>query len=411
MNDNKTRPTRGSGRGKVLPLRPRDGAAARPPRHDQRMSRLRTLFVIDELDIGGTEQQILEIVRRIDRDRFEPYVCCFRHGRKAQEIEALGVPLLHEPKRLKADPGLVLRLANVMRRERFDIVQTYLWTANTWARLAARIAGVRWLVASERNVDIWEERYKRVIGRLLARSTDRIIANSEAVRQYLLNRGGLAGDKVVTIYNGVNLDRFRAPCDPRVRRRELGIDDEVVLAGCVARVEPAKDHATLLQALALISNRVPRLHLVIVGGGSEEPRLRRMARELGIGERVHFTGFRTDAAEWLQSVDISVLSSVKEGLSNTLLESMAAGKPVVATDVGGNAEVIVENETGYLVPPRRPTELGAALARLACSRELTAALGAAGRRRADGVFSVRAMVERTEQLYLDLVGGGDRVAA
>jgi glycosyltransferase involved in cell wall biosynthesis len=136
-----------------------------------------------------------------------------------------------------------------------------------------------------------------------------------------------------------------------------------------------------------------------------------MARELGIGERVHFTGFRTDAAEWLQSVDISVLSSVKEGLSNTLLESMAAGKPVVATDVGGNAEVIVENETGYLVPPRRPTELGAALARLACSRELTAALGAAGRRRADGVFSVRAMVERTEQLYLDLVDGGDRVAA
>jgi glycosyltransferase involved in cell wall biosynthesis len=239
------------------------------------MSRLRTLFVIDELDIGGTEQQILETVRRIDRDRFEPFVCCFRHGAKASEIEALGVPVIHEPKRLKADPGLVLRLAALMRRERFDIVQTYLWTANTWARVAARLAGVRWVLASERNVDIWEEAYKRVVGRFLARGTDRIIANSEAVRQYLLERGGLAPEKVVTIYNGVNFDRFRAACDPAIRRRELGVADDVVLAGCLARIEPAKDHGTLLQALALVSNRLPKLHLVLIGGGSEEERLQR----------------------------------------------------------------------------------------------------------------------------------------
>jgi glycosyltransferase involved in cell wall biosynthesis len=375
------------------------------------MSRLRTLFVIDELDIGGTEQQILETVRRIDRDRFEPYVCCFRHGAKAREIEALGVPVLHEPKRLKADPGLVLRLAAMMKRERFDIVQTYLWTANTWARIAARMAGVRWVLASERNVDIWEETYKRVIGRFLARSTDRIIANSEAVRQYLLGRGGLAADKVVTIYNGVNFDRFRTHTDATVRRRELGIADDVVLAGCLARIEPAKDHGTLLQAMALISSRVPKLELVLIGGGSEEERLKRMADELGIGPRVHFVGFRTDAAEWLQSVDISVLSSVKEGLSNTVLESMAAGRPVVATDVGGNAEVIVEGETGFLVPSRAPTELGAALAQVASSPEMMASFGAAGRRRADDLFSVDSMVKHTERLYLDLVATGTLAAA
>lgn len=394
---------------KVLPLRRHDDATAAV--RTSGMRRLRTLFVIDELDIGGTEQQILETVRRIDRSRFEPYVCCFRHGRKAQEIESLGVPVLHEPKRLKADPGLVLRLAALMRRERFDIVQTYLWTANTWARFAARIAGVPCVVASERNVDIWEETYKRVIGRFLARSTDRIIANSEAVRQYLLRRGGLPADKVVTIYNGVNFDRFRTPCDPAIRRAELGVADDVVLAGCVARIEPAKDHATLLQAFALIRDRVPRLHLVVIGGGSEQPRLERMAHELGIADRVHFTGFRTDAAEWLQTVDISVLSSVKEGLSNTILESMAAGKPVVATDVGGNAEVIVDGETGFLVRPRAPAELGEALARLASSPELMQSFGRAGRKRADDLFSVRSMVEHTERLYLDLVAAGARAAA
>jgi glycosyltransferase involved in cell wall biosynthesis len=375
------------------------------------MDRLRVLFVIDELDIGGTEQQIVELARRIDRSRFEPIVCCFRHGTKARELESLGVRVLHEPKHLKADPGLIVRLARRMRYERIDLVQTYLWTANTWARLAARMAGIRYVVASERNVDIWEEPYKRVIGRWLARSTDRIIANSEAVRRYLLERGRLRPEKVVTVYNGVNFDRFRTSCDVSVRRAEIGLPEDAVLAGVVARVEPAKDHATLLRALALISRRIPQLHLVVVGGGSEVGRLRESARELGIAEHVHFTGPRADAAEWLQSLDISVLSSVKEGLSNTVLESMAAGRAMVATDVGGNAEVIVEGETGFLVPPRDPAALGEALARLALSPELMARFGRAGRKRVHTVFSVSRMVARTEALYLELAAQGARAAA
>lgn len=372
---------------------------------------LRVLFVIDELDIGGTEQQILELVRHIDREHFEPHVCCFRYGRKAAEIASLGVPVHQEPKRLKADPGLVLRLAGRMRRERYDIVQTYLWTANTWARLAARLAGIPIVLASERNVDIWEETYKRILGRWLARSTDCIIANSEAVRRYLLERGGLPPEKVVTIYNGVNFDRFRAPCDPRVRRDELGIPKSAVVAGVVARIEPAKDHGTLLQAMALIRDRVPILHLVVVGGGREEENLRRMCRELGIADRVHFTGFRTDSAEWLQSVDFSVLSSVKEGLSNTVIESMAAGRAVAATDVGGNAEVIQQNETGLIVPPREPAALANAIARLAESAELRERFGHAGQRRVETLFAIAPMVDQTERLYRTLAARTQRAAA
>jgi len=372
---------------------------------------LRILFVIDELDVGGTEQQILEIVRRIDRTRFTPQVCCFRYGRKAAEIAALGVPVVHQPKRLKTDPSLVLRLAAFMRQERFDIVQTYLWTANTWGRVAARLAAVPHVVASERNVDIWEESYKRLVGRWLARSTDRVIANSEAVRRYLLERGGLEPEKVVTIYNGVNFDRFRATFDAEPRRAEICLPPDAVLAGVVARVEPAKDHATLLKAFALCGERVPKLHLAIVGDGSEQARLHRLARELNVADRVHFTGMRSDAAEWLQTFDVSVLSSVKEGLSNTVLESMAAGKPVIATSVGGNPEVIVDGETGYLVPSRDPAALAAALARVASSPELIARLGKEGRRRVNSMFSVARMVAHTERLYLELVRPGAKVAA
>lgn len=390
----------------MVELRPRTTAPAVPS-----LARpLRALFLIDELDIGGTEQQILELVRRIDRSRFEPVVCCFRHGAKAREIESAGVRVVHEPKSLKADPGLVLRLARMMRRERFDIVQTYLWGANTWGRLAARLAGVPHVLASERNVDIWEERYKQVLGRWLARGTDRIIANSEAVRRYLLDHA-VPAEKVVTIYNGVNFDRFRVPCDPATRRAELGLPPDAILAGAVARVEPAKDHATLLSAFSLIAGKTPRLHLVVVGGGSEIDRLRQLARELRVAERVHFTGPRTDAAEWLQSVDFSVLSSVKEGLSNTVLESMAAGRAMVATDVGGNAEVIVEGETGHLVPARDPVALADAIASLASSDERIRSFGRAGRDRVHDLFSVERMVERTQSLYLSIASPGARAAA
>ena len=215
----------------------------------------------------------------------------------------------------------------------------------------------------------------------------------------------------MTIYNGVNFDRFRKPCDPAIRRAELSIPPDAILAGTVARVEPAKDHGTLLRAMALIAERVPRLHLAVVGGGSELDTLRELARELGIGDRVHFTGPRTDAAEWLQTVDFSVLSSVKEGLSNTVLESMAAGRAMIATDVGGNAEVIVEGETGYLVPARDPAALSQAIARLAVSDERIREFGRLGKDRVHDLFSVERMVERTQGLYLSISSAGARAAA
>src|SRR3972149_776847 len=136
----------------------------------------RLLFLIDELDFGGTEQQLLELVTRLDRRKSLPMVCCFRPGRVAGEIEAAGARVVTIRKRAKADPALVLSLARLMRREQIDLVQTYLFTANTWGRLAAIVARVPIIVTSERNVDIWEERYKRVIARWLDRGIHCTIA-------------------------------------------------------------------------------------------------------------------------------------------------------------------------------------------------------------------------------------------
>ena len=149
----------------------------------------RILFLIDELDVGGTEQQLLELVKRLDRQRYEPVVCCFRPGKVSKEIEAAGIRVITLEKRGKVDPFFVGRLVRMMRRERIDLLQTYLFTANTWGRLAARLAGVPIIVTSERNVDMWEEWYKQRLGVWLDRWTQRTIGNSQAVGDYLAAKG------------------------------------------------------------------------------------------------------------------------------------------------------------------------------------------------------------------------------
>jgi glycosyltransferase involved in cell wall biosynthesis len=360
------------------------------------------LLVIDELDIGGTEQQILELVRLLPRTRYAPLVCCFRPGRKAAEIERLGVRVVPLAKRRRVDATLVRSLVRLMRDERIDVVQTFLIGANLWGRLAALVARVPVVIASERNVDVWEEPAKRWLGRLLARATDRLVANAEAVRDYLVGRGADPA-RVVTIRNGVDPDRFEGPLDVVGLRRGLGLAPDDVVAAVVARLEPQKGHATVLDAAARLRGTFPRLRYLFVGGGSAAAAVEAEAARRGVADRVVFTGFRTDSADLLRAADLSILVSTKEGLSNTLLESLAAGRPVVASRVGGNAEV-VSPEVGILVPPRDPEALAGALAGLVGDRPRAARMGAAGRERVRREFSVARLAGETAALYEELSG-------
>lgn len=363
---------------------------------------LRLLIIIDELDIGGTEQQIFELVKRLDRRKYFPMVCCFRSGRVAKEIEALNVPVFTLKKRAKFDLALLLALVRLMRRERIDLVQTYLFTANTWARLAAVFAHVPLIVSSERNVDMWEERYKQILGRILDRWTHATIANSTAVKEYLVNKG-LEPQKIRVIYNGVDPERFPANLAPDLLKTELGIPAHHQVVGLIARLEPAKDVQTFLHASALIAAQHADVSFLIVGGGSLQQDLERKAQQLGIANRMVFTGPRRDIPRLLAVCDISAMSSLKEGMSNTIMESMAAGKPMVATHVGGNAELIVDGETGFLVPTHAPTAFATALNKLLSAPALARQMGQQAQERISRLFSANALVTATEQLYDELV--------
>jgi glycosyltransferase involved in cell wall biosynthesis len=340
----------------------------------------RVLFVIDELDIGGTEQQILELVKRLDRRKYVPMVCCFRPGRVSREIEAAGVPVFTLAKRAKLDVRLMAGLVRLMRRERVDLVQTYLFTANTWARLAAILARVPLIVTSERNVDMWEAPFKETIGRWLDRWTYATTGNSRAVKDYLVKKG-LRPERVRVIYNGVDPGRFEEPVTPGMTKAELGIAAHHAVVGLLARLEPQKDPSTFLQAAALVVQKLPAVSFLVIGGGRLQPALESEAQRLGLGTRIVFTGPRRDVARLLAACDVSVMSSVKEGMSNTIMESMAAGKPMVATRVGGNPELIVEGETGFLVPPRDPAALAEAVERLLEDPALAKSMGLQARAR------------------------------
>jgi glycosyltransferase involved in cell wall biosynthesis len=360
------------------------------------------LLLIDELDIGGTEQQILELVKRLDRQKYLPIVCCFRPGRVAKEIEALGVRVCTLRKRAKVDVALVFRLWQLIRRERIDLVQTYLFTANTWGRLAALLARVPLIVSSERNVDMWEERYKRILGKVLDRWTCCTITNSEAVKDYLIKQG-LAPEKIQVIYNGVDPGRFQGPVSCTATKAELGIPPHHQVVGLLARLEPAKDLHTFLRAAALLTEKVSEVSFLVIGGGSLQHDLKREAQSLGIAGRVIFTGPRRDVPRLLATCDVSVLSSLKEGMSNTILESMAAGKPMVATRVGGNVELIQEGVTGFLVPPRDPAALATAVYKILADPVLAQHMGRQAKARIARHFSVNALAGATEQLYDKLV--------
>ncbi len=363
---------------------------------------IRLLFLIDELDIGGTEQQIFELATRINRERYLPVVCCFRKGQIAREIEDSGVPVFSLKKRGKADLPFLLHLARLLKVQRIDLLQTYLFTANIWGHLAAKLARVPIVVSSERNVDIWEKLYKRMSGRLLARSSDAVIVNAEAIKRYLMQRGARP-EKIITIYNGVNSERFNSSLNGQETRNGLGIDREVPVIANVARLEPQKGHFFLLQSARLILEKSPQVKFLIVGEGPERNKLESLSRTLGIARSVIFTGATRNVPKLLNACDVSVLASSKEGMSNSLLESMILGKPVVATNVGGNDELIVDGITGFLVPRDDPSALAKASLKLIENRELSRRLGEKAKEKALRQFSVPQMVRSTEDLYERLI--------
>lgn len=388
---------------------------------------IKLMKFLSTFGFGGTERQVINLVRHLDRSRFDlSFGCMNRCGQFLGDIEQQQVPISEYRIKCLYMPNTIrqqLRLAMNLRREKIQISHTYNFYANTFAIPAARLAGVPVVIASIRDTGMCISSAKIRVHQLACRFADCVLVNAEAVRQWLTGQG-YSAEKITVIRNGIDLSRFSRPVDSTGLRRELGLPECAPLVVVLARLAPQKGIETFMEAAVTVSERCPDVRFLIVGDiffsiprgdGVVEPdaayqqayqqKLFQYADRLGLSERIVFTGYRSDIPELLSQATVSVLPSHSgEGLSNSLLESMAAGVAVIATDVGGNAEAIGEHgRTGLLVPPRDPGTLAQAICAVLNDRHLARRLGYEAKQRVTENFSLERMVRETENLYITLL--------
>jgi glycosyltransferase involved in cell wall biosynthesis len=380
--------------------------------------RIRVLQFLSNFAIGGTERQVVNLARGLDPTRFEVHFGCLRQwGELLGDATESGISVaeyritnLYNARAIRER----LRLAQDLKRARIEVVHTYNFYGNVFAIPAARLAGVPVLVASIRGLDVDLTPLKRRAQRLVCRLAHRIVVNAEAVRQNLIADGYDPG-KIVVIRNGIDLSRFRSLRGDGRLRQQLGLPPQAPLVATFARLIPLKGLEYFLEAAALVSQRVADARFLVVGDylakqngeivsdGTYRNELVQYAARLGLDGRVTFTGFRRDVPDLLSEIAVSVLPSVGEGLSNSILEAMAVGVPVVATDVGGNREAIQDGVTGFVVPPRDAPALARGICQFLEDGGLASRFASAGRQRVAEHFSLERMVRDTEGFYMNLV--------
>ena len=367
--------------------------------------RIRVMFVIWSLQMGGAERVVAELARGLDRRRFEPLVCCLNFkGQLAAELEAEGIPVFALDKRPKLDPRLLPRLVRLMRRERVQVVHTHLWTSSFWGRIAGLVARAPALVVTEHNIDLWRRRWHLLADRALANRTCHFIFVSREVERFYRDRLPLREGSFQVVHNGVAPWTRRDRPDPKGARERLGLPAEGPVVGVVGRLEARKGHRYFLEALAQVRERDPRVTGLIVGEGREKDVVLAQREALGMTEGVRIVGFWPDLAEALDALDVFVLPSLMEGHPLAILEAMAAGRPVIATAVGGNAEAIQDGRSGLIVPPADPDALAGAILDLVADPERAARFGAAGLETFEQHFSLERSVRANEDVYMRCLG-------
>jgi glycosyltransferase involved in cell wall biosynthesis len=372
-------------------------------------------FFAPFLMTGGTQRHLQQVLRLLDRRRFGARVFTLRAGGEVErELQADGIPVtplgigrgLATPSSVRA----VLRAAHALRAEGIDVVHGYQWRPALVGVVAARLAGVPVAVASKRSLT-GDDRWARLAWRVIGRRADVLLTNADALRTEAEAHGTVARWEVIP--NGVDTDWFRVDGSSAEAKRALGLHPVRPVLGAVGRLEARKGHDLLLDALHVMRTLAPahRPQLLLVGDGPLRSALERRTGELGLARDVMFAGSLSDVRPALAAIDLFVLPSRAEGMSNALLEAMAAARPVVATAVGGTSEVLDADRTGVLVRPDDPEALAAAVLGLLAEPVRCARLGAAARQAVEDRFGARRMISRLEELYTERLAARERPAA
>lgn len=369
------------------------------------------LHLFNSFEQGGTERQTLQLARLLkESGRFQVKLACLNaHGVLRAEAEALDLGRIEQYKLTSFHDAnfitQVRRLARDLRSERISVVHSHDFYTNVFGMTAARLARVHARVASKRDIAGFRTPAQNFVERTAFRLARRVVVNSEAVRAFLVN-SGVPAKKIVTLYNGLDPARVEPPAgfDAKEARASLGLPTERPLVTIVANLQnEVKDHRTFLRAARRVKEAKPGAAFALAGEGDLTEALRAYAAELGLAGDVFFTGRCTRVAELLAVSDVCVLSSKAEGFSNSILEYMAASRPVVVTDVGGAREAVEEGVNGFVVAPGDDRALGERVALLLAEPERARRMGGLGRRVVEERFSCAAQLAGVEGLYAELL--------
>lgn len=373
------------------------------------MKPIHIIHVMHSLSLGGMESIVVNLINGLDRKKFVSSLCCLEGlGPLLKEINQREVKVFNLGKGESHDWTLFLRLAKLFKKEGAQIVHTLGWAALFDGIIGARIARVPVVVHSEHGKSyedlldvprrrIWTQRM------ILPYLTDKVCVVCEDLKKSLKESLHLLDKKMITIYNGIEISNVALSVDLVQKKKDIGYKNNEMIVGTVGRLDPVKNYKVLLRSAAIITQDMPNVKFLFVGDGPAAEGLKSLTQELGLNSRVIFLGQREDVPELLKIMDVFALPSLSEGLSKAILEAMAAGLPVVATNVGGNPELVIENQTGFLVPSGDPQGLANAIIYLLKNHEQAKRMGMSGQEMVRQHFSLEKMIKSYENLYLSLL--------
>jgi len=358
-------------------------------------NKIHVMQLVAALEFGGAERLAATICSSLPKGRFITSICGFmgKEGALVEDLRHNGIPYFYLDAAHVDKMGLLLKLYRLLRDQKVDIIQIHGAYSLLNCFLSAKLAGIKIVYTEHAKQTISEHSLARFAAKFFSYGTKKVVCVSENLRTFFLEKLGVADARIQVIHNGIDVDRFQ------MDQLSFSENRSKQVIGCIARLTEAKDHANLLEAFSLIVRKFKRVRLVLVGEGEMRRDIERKIDALGLSATVELLGNRNDIPDLLAGMDIFVLPSKREGFPVSILEAMAAGRPVVSTDVGGVSEVIVSGENGIIVPPANAEALADALLKLLNAPDMCRVMGSEGQLTVRTSFSVESMMNSYSSLF------------
>jgi len=373
--------------------------------HSLKMNKVRKILHLNNTSsIGGAEQVILDLAAFTDPGKFRSYVTVLREGELVSEMRKRDIRFLWLKESTQVyDYKFLKNITQLVKESRIDLIHSHTWGTDFYGYWASKILGVPMLATVHNRYYIFGKWTRRLSYKVLISHVQKIVAVSKDIQNLLKEDLKLLPQKIKLIYNGIDTSKFEKKFDQEKLRKELNLLKEDLILGNVGNLREVKDHYTLILSFSKVSPFFPQAKLLIIGEGELKTNLFKLRAELELEDKVLLLGHRDDIPSLLNLMDVFILSSRLEGCSISILEAMASGKPVIATRVGGNPELVLEGKTGFLVPSAEPEKLAETIIQLLKDEKLRKKMGEEGRKRVMEKFSRESMVKNYEELYSQIL--------